>query len=656
MPGDWDVIGTSPAASADAGGWNVVKQESAGPSVGARALSNLPQSLAHLAQNSEGAPTDGPGKIAPSAAAFYRARGIDVPQQNVQESLGADIGHAWDSFKSFIADPKGAIKEAFANDPAGTVAVPVQILSGLHALGTTPAVQQAIQTVKDATPAVVNKLVPAAGAAIGAGAGHLTGIPGAPEVGAAAGGYAGKRLADTFKDQPHVLTTAELDAAQALEPPKPLKGPAFDKLVADAKKRAEAAPLAEAPYVPTTADLDAAQALQPPKPLKGPAFDKLVAQAKARAEARPPAEPPLAQPVPAQPQPIRLVPRPAQPVPIEPSASPVLPAGPQPVSPGPVSVPARPVAVEPQSVPRGTFATEVQQAEKSKAPATLEQNSIPVQGLTNSESKALRNVTSANSYALNDVLRTGNPPTNTLATADLASAAIRKAPITTDTTVFRGIRGPEKNQMIGKLDHSDDFLQKIGQTRSYSDPGFVAASSTPEKAAKFSDNQTIAQIEVPAGSNATKLGDLSEFPGEDEVVIDRNTPMTVTGKSVRMINDKPHDVIHLRVIPSAAPAPAQAFAEAPQASVHAPTSDPNVVWDPERGHIDVRTGKAPTTEPSVVVLSKDQAQEIVDRMADPKRFYGKTSLKPNSEAQIQRNADALKKATAKRMKLGDLMQ
>ena len=267
-------------------------------------------------------------------------------------------------------------------------------------------------------------------------------------------------LAKRTADDTYTPTNADLDAAQALQPPKPLKGPAFDKLVADAKKRAEAAPLAEEPYVPTTADLDAAQALQPPKPLKGPAFDRLVAQAKARAEEQPPSEPPRAQPIPAQPQPIRLVPRTAQPVPIEPSVSPVLPAGPQPVSPGPVSVPVRPVAVEPKSVPRGTLATEVQQAEQSKPSATL-----PVE-----------------------------------------------------------------------------------------------------------------------------------------------------------------------------------------------TSDPNVVWDPERGHIDIRTGKAPTTEPSVVVLSKDQAQEIVDRMADPKRFYGKTSLKPNSEAQIQRNADALKKATAKRMKLGDLMQ
>jgi hypothetical protein len=60
--------------------------------------------------------------------------------------------------------------------------------------------------------------------------------------------------------------------------------------------------------------------------------------------------------------------------------------------------------------------------------------------------------------------------------------------------------------------------------------------------------------------------------------------------------------------------------------------------------------------PDVVVLGKQQAQEIVDKLADPSRFYGRTSLRPNSEAQIQRNADALKAAAAKKVKLGDLMQ
>ena len=96
------------------------------------------------------------------------------------------------------------------------------------------------------------------------------------------------------------------------------------------------------------------------------------------------------------------------------------------------------------------------------------------------------------------------------------------------------------------------------------------------------------------------------------------------------------------------------ISETPPA-VRAPTSDPNVVWDPERGHIDVRTGKAPVTEPDVVVLPKDTAQQIVDRLADPQRFYGKYSLKPNSASQIQRNADALREASKKPKKISDLM-
>jgi hypothetical protein len=79
-----------------------------------------------------------------------------------------------------------------------------------------------------------------------------------------------------------------------------------------------------------------------------------------------------------------------------------------------------------------------------------------------------------------------------------------------------------------------------------------------------------------------------------------------------------------------------------------PTSDPNVVWDPERGHIDVRTGKPPQTEPDAVIVPRAAAEEIVEKLQDPSRFYGKYSLKPNSPAQIQRNSDALKMAEAVR--------
>lgn len=96
--------------------------------------------------------------------------------------------------------------------------------------------------------------------------------------------------------------------------------------------------------------------------------------------------------------------------------------------------------------------------------------------------------------------------------------------------------------------------------------------------------------------------------------------------------------------------------EIPPSGAAVPTSDPNVVWDPDRGHIDIRTGKPPVKEPAVVVIPREQAQQIVDRLADTDKLYGKYSAKPNSAAQIQRNADALKKAAEKKPKtVSDLM-
>lgn len=109
------------------------------------------------------------------------------------------------------------------------------------------------------------------------------------------------------------------------------------------------------------------------------------------------------------------------------------------------------------------------------------------------------------------------------------------------------------------------------------------------------------------------------------------------------------------VTPPPVEIPKRPVSEAPT-STAAPTSDPNVIWDPDRGHIDTRTGKPPVKEPDVVVIPREQAQQIVDRLADTDKLYGKYSAKPNSAAQIQRNADALKKAAEKKPKtVSDLM-
>lgn len=81
---------------------------------------------------------------------------------------------------------------------------------------------------------------------------------------------------------------------------------------------------------------------------------------------------------------------------------------------------------------------------------------------------------------------------------------------------------------------------------------------------------------------------------------------------------------------------------APQAPAPKMSSEnPNLSWDPMRGHVDVRTGKAPI---SSVELPVSDAQRIVDTLGDPNRHYGKYAMKPNSDAQIGRNAAALREA------------
>lgn len=155
-------------------------------SVISQALHNLPQSLMNLALSTPGVPRDDPGMVSPAVAARYHEQGIEIPPENIGEStsvdnLGGQISAgahaAWDKLKALVNDPGGEISKAFAKDPAGTVALPVQVVRGLYELGQTAPVQNGIQAVKDTinapgTAQVAKGVVQTAGGAGAALGGH----------------------------------------------------------------------------------------------------------------------------------------------------------------------------------------------------------------------------------------------------------------------------------------------------------------------------------------------------------------------------------------------------------------------------------------------------------------------------------------------------
>ncbi len=184
-----------------------------GPSIWQRALTNAPRSLANLALQTPGIPREGapdptlkrPEERTPEEQAEVNR----IKSQSFVQRLGelggefaAPAVRAWEGVKKFAGDPIGTARESFAENPAGTLALPLQIGRMGGEVATSAPARAAGQAIRAVAtkPAVLKT----GGAAVGGTVGHMTGIPGGGVVGAMLGREAGGALADRLNAVPQV--------------------------------------------------------------------------------------------------------------------------------------------------------------------------------------------------------------------------------------------------------------------------------------------------------------------------------------------------------------------------------------------------------------------------------------------------------------------
>lgn len=95
-----------------------------------------------------------------------------------------------------------------------------------------------------------------------------------------------------------------------------------------------------------------------------------------------------------------------------------------------------------------------------------------------------------------------------------ASEAMR--PTTRDTTTFRGV-----NLRALGADSPEQLAQMVGAT--VSDPGFTSTSINPQVSSGTFAGDVLLQIEVPRGSRAAYVENISQNGGEEELLLDRGT-------------------------------------------------------------------------------------------------------------------------------------
>jgi hypothetical protein len=107
-----------------------------------------------------------------------------------------------------------------------------------------------------------------------------------------------------------------------------------------------------------------------------------------------------------------------------------------------------------------------------------------------------------------------------------------RIPLSEDMLLYRKM-GRNTTRRLSALNEGDDFV----------DPGFMSTSASMDSIHSFGgSDQPITEIEAPRGSRAVPLGNLSEIPRENEVLIGRGTTYRVVRRAT------PHQRMRLRIL------------------------------------------------------------------------------------------------------------
>jgi len=177
---------------------------------------------------------------------------------------------------------------------------------------------------------------------------------------------------------------------------------------------------------------------------------------------------------------------------------------------------------ETSEAPKESAKTESPKAEAPKAEApekkqTPKQKSEAVHisaapvNMTDKEKQAMQEYTGAMFRDLGPALRSGKGvPKEHKKDVEQMDKLFEKASTKEDMTVFRGIS-------------DKSFLDKLKPGDSWQDKSFSSTTSSEAEAKNFArgDNSAIMEIRVPKGSKAVSVKDISQFPNEEEVVMNR---------------------------------------------------------------------------------------------------------------------------------------